>query len=97
MCHHFRLRFSQDMHGHGVSKKAPDSPFLKACLLRNLLKRDLTTRGYHIRDLVAADCVDADQVGDLEVLVDEKAHRDPRNTHTSEFEEQCQGIQEQLM
>ncbi len=75
MCHHFRLRFSQDMHGHGVSKKASDNPFLKACLLSNLLKRDLTTRGYHIRDLVAADCVDADQVGDLEVLVHEHAHR----------------------
>ena len=72
MCHHFRLRFSQDTHGHGVSKKASDSPFPKACLLSKFIKRDLTTRRYHIWDLVATDCVDADQVGDLEVLVQGK-------------------------
>lgn len=74
MCHHFRLRFAQDMHSHGVSKKASDGPFLKACLLSNLIKRYLTTKGYHIRDLVPANCVDADQVRDLEALVHEKSH-----------------------
>ncbi len=94
MSHHFRLRFSQDMHGHCVSKKASDSAFPKACLLSNLLKRNLTTRGYHIRDLVAADCVDADQVRDLEILGHERAYRNPKDTHSSKLEEQCQGIQE---
>ena len=57
MCHHFRLWLSQDTHGHGMSKKTSDRSFLEACLFRNLIKRDLATRRYHIRDFVAAYCV----------------------------------------
>lgn len=92
MCHHSRLRFLEDTHGHGVLKKASDSVFLEACLFSNLLKRDLTTSGYHIWDMVAADCVDADQVGDLQVLGDQKHHQDLRKTYRSKFEEQHDGI-----
>jgi hypothetical protein len=69
MCHHFRLRFSQDMHTHRVSENASDSIFMKACLFSNFVKSYLSISRYHVRDVVAGDCIDANQIGDLEVLV----------------------------
>jgi hypothetical protein len=47
--------------------------------------------------VVAADCINADQIGDLEVLVDKRAYWDARTTRRGEFEGECQRIQKQLM
>jgi hypothetical protein len=37
---------------------------------------------------MAADCVNADYIFELEVLVHEEADRDSRNTRSTEFKEQ---------
>ena len=50
-----------------MAKKASDSRTLEACLFCNLGKRHTSDPGYHARDTGAADCIDADEVGDLQV------------------------------
>jgi hypothetical protein len=66
MCNHFRFGFSQDAHTHGVSKQPSDGVLLEAYLLGNRIEGDLTARWDHLWDMVAADCIDADQVFDLQ-------------------------------
>lgn len=68
MCHHLRLRFSQNTHGHRVSKYASNNLFLQARLLSNIPKGDLATRRYHIRNIESADYVNDCQVRDLGLI-----------------------------
>lgn len=67
MRYDFRLRTRQDTHRYGALKYASNLPLLKASLLRNVPKGDLTARGNHIGNVVSADGVNADEIGDLEV------------------------------
>lgn len=97
MGYHLRLRFSQNPHGHSVVKETSDSSFLKACLLSNLFKGNLTSRRYHIRNMVTADCFNADQIVELVGLGAGKFWHSLGKTYRGKFEYQLQGIQEELM
>lgn len=96
VCHDFGLRASQDSHGNRVCNQAFDLPFRKAGFLSNIVEGDLATGRDHVRDMVSADCVNADEIGDLTTL----AHEMPSWTskpYRGEFEDQHQGLQEQLV
>jgi len=65
VCDHFRLWFMENAHVNGVSDKSSDGIFCKASFFRNLVKGDVPSSRYHIRDFVAAYSVDGDQILDL--------------------------------
>lgn len=64
--HHFWLRTRQDTHGYDARKYTSDLPLLKASLLGNFPKGDLAARRDHIENVISADGVNADEIGDLE-------------------------------
>lgn len=66
MRNHFGFRLCHNAHSHCITKEASDGRFLQSCPISNLLKSDVSSSGDHIRDLVMADGIDANQVRDLE-------------------------------
>ena len=70
VCHHFRLRFFEDTHGPRVSKQTPNLRFRQPRLFSNLCKGGLATGRNYIQNTESTNRVNADEVGDMEALID---------------------------
>jgi hypothetical protein len=65
VCDHFKLYFFEDAHSDRVSDKASDFIFRKASSFGDLVKGDVSSSRYHVRNFVAAYSVDGDQILNL--------------------------------